>query len=74
MRANTVWCCAHTLDNTVQKLQAARVARQNSATDDVPVDVDSPEEAERVVRAYAKYLDDVRVSGSIRDALSELSA
>lgn len=73
-RRHGVVLCAHISDNTVQKLQAARVARQNSPSDDVTVDVDSPEEAERVVRAYAKYLDDVRFSGSIRDALSELSA
>jgi hypothetical protein len=66
--------CAHISDNTVQGLQAARVARQNSTTDDVTVDVDSPEEAERVVRAYAKYLDDPRFIGSIRAALGSAPA
>ncbi|HEY4105383.1 MAG TPA: hypothetical protein VGM44_15905 [Polyangiaceae bacterium] len=69
-RRHGVVLCAHVSDNTVQGLQASRVARQNSTTDDVTVDVDSPEEAERVVRAYAKYLDDPRFKGSIRDALS----
>ncbi|HEX3777361.1 MAG TPA: hypothetical protein VHV51_22965 [Polyangiaceae bacterium] len=68
-RRHGVVLCAHVSDNTVQGLQAARVARQNSASDDVTVDVDSLDEAERVVRAYAKYLDDPRFKGSIRDAL-----
>jgi hypothetical protein len=61
----------HISDDTVQRLQAARVARQYSTTDDVTIDVDSPEEA---ARAYAKYLGDPRFSGSIRAALSLVPA
>jgi len=38
----------------------------------VTIDVDSLDEAERVVRAYAKYLDDPRFSGSIRAAISSV--
>jgi len=41
--------CAHVSDDTMQRLQALRVARQNSPYDDVTVDAASLEEAERIL-------------------------
>lgn len=73
-RRHGVVLCAHVSDDTVQRLQAARVARQNSPQDDVTVEVDSIEEGRRVIRAYAKFIDDARFSGSIRDAIQLASA
>lgn len=73
-RRNGVVLCAHLSDDTVQRLQAARIARQNSPFDDVTVDVDSLAEAERVITAGTKFLDDVRFGGSIRDAISATAA
>ncbi len=70
-RRHGVVLCAHISDDTVQGLQAARLARQNSPTDG---DVHSPEEADRVVRAYAKFLDAPRFTGSIREALNASGA
>jgi hypothetical protein len=49
-RARGVRCCAHLSDDTVQRLQAARLARQNATGDDVTIDVSSVEEGERVIR------------------------
>jgi hypothetical protein len=68
-RMNGVVLCAHISDDTVQRLQAARVARQNSANDDATIDVATIEEAERVVENYQRFLDDPRFAGSIRAAL-----
>lgn len=48
-RQHGVVCCAHLSDDTVQKLQAARLGRQSSIDDDLTVDVVSLEEAERVL-------------------------
>ncbi|APR76648.1 Hypothetical protein A7982_01995 [Minicystis rosea] len=48
-RAHGCVRCAHVSDDTVQRLQAARVARQHSPGDDVTVEVGSTEEAERVL-------------------------
>jgi hypothetical protein len=62
--------CAHVSDDTVQRLQARRLARENSVNDDVTIEVDSIEEARRVAKAYEKFLDDPGFSTSIRDALS----
>ncbi len=53
----------------MQRLQAARVARQNSPGDDITIDVDSLEEAQRVAQSYAKFLDDPRYAHSLREAL-----
>jgi hypothetical protein len=44
-----VACCAHLSSSTVQKLQAARLARENSPDDDVTVNVVSAEEANKVL-------------------------
>lgn len=44
-----VACCAHLSTSTVQKLQAARLAREHSPGDDVTVNVVSLEEAEKVL-------------------------
>lgn len=49
-RARGVRCCAHVSDDTVQRLQAARLARQNATGDDVTIEVSSVEEGERVIR------------------------
>ncbi len=48
-RARGVACCAHISDSTIARLQAARLAREASADDDVTTDVVSLEEAERVL-------------------------
>ena len=65
-RRNGVVLCVHISDDTVQRLQALRVARQNSVTDDDTVDVSSAEEAVRVCDEYRGRLDDPRYAGSIR--------
>ncbi|HVJ18923.1 MAG TPA: hypothetical protein VM686_26060 [Polyangiaceae bacterium] len=51
-RTHGVRCCAHLSDDTVQRLQAARLARQSTPGGDVTVDVSSLEEAERVIREH----------------------
>jgi hypothetical protein len=48
-RQQGVVCCAHLSDDSVQKLQAARLGRQISLSDDLTVDVVSIEEAERLL-------------------------
>lgn len=48
-RQNGVCCCAHLSDDTVQKLQAARLGRMCSEHDDLTIHVVSVEEAERVL-------------------------
>src|SRR5262245_47337955 len=73
-RRHGVVLCAHLSDDTVQRLQASRIARQSSPFDDVTVDVDSLAEAQRVVSAYSRFLDDPRFKGSIRSALSTTAA
>ena len=60
--------CAHLSDHTVQRLQAARLVREISVNDEVTVDVQSVEEAIRVVDEARPRLDDPRYTGSIRDA------
>jgi len=69
-RRNGCVLCAHISDHTVQRLQAARVARENSATDDITVDVSSVDEAERVVSEARSRLDDGRYGQSVRDPLA----
>jgi hypothetical protein len=61
--------CAHISDHTVQRLQAGRLARENSPTDDITVDVSSVSEAERVVDEARSRLDDARYGHSVRDSL-----
>ena len=70
-RRNGVALCVHLSDDTVQRLQAARIARQNSVHDDVTVDVDSVEEGRRVIAICSKRMDDARFGGSLRDVLSQ---
>lgn len=48
-RSRGVHCCAHISDDTVARLQMARIAREVAAGDDVTVDVVSLEEAEAVL-------------------------
>jgi hypothetical protein len=47
-RDRGVYCCAHVSDDSVQRLQAARLARR-SASDEVTVDVVSEDEARAVL-------------------------
>jgi hypothetical protein len=68
-RLHGVVLCAHMSDHTVLRLQAARVARQNSPDDDVTVDVTSLEEAHAVIEEGRARLDDRRYAGSIREAV-----
>ncbi|HVY48314.1 MAG TPA: hypothetical protein VHB21_20645 [Minicystis sp.] len=49
-RRRGVALCAHVSDQTVTRLQTARVARQASEGDDVTIDCVSVEEAEEVLR------------------------
>jgi hypothetical protein len=65
-RKNGVVLCAHISDDTVQRLQAARVARQNSAHDDATIDCATLEEARRVCEEVRAKLDDPSVSTSAR--------
>jgi hypothetical protein len=67
-RAHGCVLCVHVSDDVVQRLQASRVARQNSPHDDVTIEVDSIEEARRVAKSYEKFLDDPRYTVSIRQA------
>jgi hypothetical protein len=48
-RSHGVVCCVHCSDDTVQRLQAARLGRMSSPHDDLTVDVVSLEEGERVL-------------------------
>src|SRR5690349_10316095 len=48
-REHGVVLCAHVSDDTVQRLQARRLARMNSSSDDVTVDVTSVEEGQKVL-------------------------
>jgi hypothetical protein len=58
--------CVHISDESVQRLQVARIARQNSPNDDITVDVVSIDEAHRVVDELRGRLDDRRYAASIR--------
>jgi hypothetical protein len=51
-----VACCAHMSTSTVQKLQASRLARENSPDDDVTVNVVSLEEAYKVLAEARVWL------------------
>ena len=69
-RQNGVVLCAHLSDDTVQRLQAKRVARMNVEGDDVTVDVSSVEEAHRVIDEARDRLEAPSYAGaSIRAAL-----
>jgi hypothetical protein len=48
-RANGIKCCAHLSDNSVTRLQAARLARAATVGDDITVDVVSEAEGERLL-------------------------
>jgi hypothetical protein len=48
-RRHGVVCCVHCSDDTVQRLQAARLGRMSSPEDDLTVDVVSLDEGERVL-------------------------
>jgi len=68
-RSVGVVLCAHVSNHAVQRLQAERLARENSPTDDVTVDVSSVNEAERVVDEARPRLEDERYGISVREAL-----
>ncbi len=55
-RSHGVACCVHISDDTVQRLQVARMARQASPQDDRTIDVSSLEEAERVLAEKRRIL------------------
>jgi hypothetical protein len=55
-RQNGVVCCAHLSDDTVHRLQAARLARQIALSSDITFDVVSLEEAERVLAEKRQQL------------------
>lgn len=55
-RARGVACCVHISDDTVQRLQVARMARQASPHDDRTIDVSSLEEAEKVLAERRRVL------------------
>jgi hypothetical protein len=65
-RRNGVVLCAHISDDTVQRLQAGRVARQNSVQDDVTVDCATLTEAERVCDDVRAQLDDASIVHTAR--------
>jgi hypothetical protein len=65
-REHGVVLCAHLSDDTVQRLQARRVARLNSPDDNVTVDVSSIEEARRVVDEAWDRIDDSTSKRTIR--------
>jgi len=58
--------CVHLSDESVQRLQMLRLARQNSPHDDVTIDVGSLDEAHRVADEMRARLDDAQYAGSIR--------
>ena len=68
-RKRGVVLCAHLSDDTVQRCQVARVARQYSPRDDVTVDVSSFEEAERVCDEVRDRLAPNGPQGSVRGFL-----
>jgi hypothetical protein len=68
-RARGCVLCVHVSDDTVQRLQARRIARQFSPNDDVTIEVTSMEEARKVAASYEKFLDDARFPDSIRGAI-----
>jgi hypothetical protein len=65
-RRNGVVLCAHLSDDTVQRLQARRVARENSTYDDVTVDLATVEEAELVLEEARRRIDDLTPMASVR--------
>jgi hypothetical protein len=65
-REHGVVLCAHLSDDTVQRLQARRVARHNSPDDNVTVDVSSIQEARIVVEEAKHRIDDASSARSIR--------
>ncbi len=66
--------CVHVSDDTVQRLQAAHLARQYSRNDDVTIEADSIAQARSIARSYEKYLDDPKYRGSIREAIPSTGA
>lgn len=65
-RRHGVVLCAHISDDTVQRLQAARLARQNAAQDDLTVDCATLEEAERVCDDVRAQLDHPSIEHTAR--------
>jgi hypothetical protein len=65
-RQHGVVLCAHLSDDTVQRLQVSRIARQNAVGDDVTVDVVSMEEAYAVLREARVRIDEPASMASAR--------
>jgi hypothetical protein len=55
-RRNGVVVCAHLSDDTMQRLQASRIARKHATDDGETIDVATLQEAERVVSRYLEEL------------------
>jgi hypothetical protein len=68
-RKRGVVLCAHVSDDTAQRLQARGIARRNSASDDVTVEVASAEEGLKVVEEARSRIDDESPASSIRAAI-----
>ncbi len=43
-------CCVHLSDSSIARLQANRLAREASPVDEITIDVDSPDEAEKLIK------------------------
>jgi hypothetical protein len=65
-REHGVVVCAHLSDDTVQRLQARRIARQNSPDDNVTVDVSSIQESRKVIDEARDRIDDKSSAKTIR--------
>jgi hypothetical protein len=65
-RTRGVIRCTHLSDETVQRLQAHRIARESSAGNDVTVDVQSLEEAHAVCQEALEDIDDPFPVTSVR--------
>lgn len=65
-RQNGVVLCAHLSDSVMARLQALRLARMNDPNDEMTVNVDSLEEAERVCAEGLRRIDDATPLASIR--------
>ena len=68
-REHGVVLCAHLSDDTVQRLQARRLARQNSPDDNITVDENSIQEARKVIEEARSRIDERTSNRSIRAPL-----
>ncbi|MEM9860918.1 MAG: hypothetical protein AAF938_04830 [Myxococcota bacterium] len=69
-RTRGVALCAHLSDETVLRLQTARIARSSSVEDDVTVDVASLEEAQLLCEEARQRLEDGSKLADLRASLT----